>query len=208
MNKLRIDDNGKLDEASRLAFKTLRSNIEFYGEDKKVIAFSSCRDKEGKSMVALQTACEFARNDKKVVIIMADFRKTMVNGKQALCGFLDVLLKQSAIEDVLYETDMKNLHLMFAGGSLETRNAIIDVNELSGVLMYFRQMYDYVFIDMATAGKNANDLTIYSQCDGVVLVVETNKVARKLAKHVIESVEQSGCKVFGIVLNDKDVSKL
>ena len=49
------------------AFRTLRTNLQFCGEDKKVIAFTSCTPNEGKSTVSLQVALSLAESGKKTV---------------------------------------------------------------------------------------------------------------------------------------------
>ena len=41
------------DYRSNEAYKTLRTNIEFSGSDKKVIVFTSCTPNEGKSTVSI-----------------------------------------------------------------------------------------------------------------------------------------------------------
>ena len=44
------------DYRSNEAYKTLRTNIEFSGSDKKVIVFTSCTPNEGKSTVTMGLA--------------------------------------------------------------------------------------------------------------------------------------------------------
>ena len=51
-----------LDYRSKEAFKTLRTNIEFSGEDTKVIFLTSTTPNEGKSTVSFELAQSFAQN--------------------------------------------------------------------------------------------------------------------------------------------------
>ena len=59
------------------AFKTLRSNIEFCGDDIKVIAITSCMAHEGKSSVAMELAKSFAEAGNMTLLIDADMRKSV-----------------------------------------------------------------------------------------------------------------------------------
>ena len=54
-----------MDYRSSEAYKTLRTNIEFSGADKKVIVFTSCTAGEGKSTVSLSVASSLAEGGKK-----------------------------------------------------------------------------------------------------------------------------------------------
>ena len=75
MQEIILEDD-KMAFRTREAYKTLRSNIEFSGNDIKVIAITSCTPNEGKSEVSFQLARSFAQNHKKGLLIDADMRKS------------------------------------------------------------------------------------------------------------------------------------
>ena len=60
------------DYRSNEAYKTLRTNIEFSGSDKKVIVFTSCTPNEGKSTVSMGLAASLAEGGKRVLFVDAD----------------------------------------------------------------------------------------------------------------------------------------
>ena len=59
MVKVKISD-WKADSSMDEAYKALRTNIQFCGADKKVIAFTSCTPNEGKSNVTFHLAASLA----------------------------------------------------------------------------------------------------------------------------------------------------
>ena len=76
MVKVKISD-WKADSSMDEAYKALRTNIQFCGADKKVIAFTSCTPNEGKSNVTFHLAASLAESGKSVLLIDADLRKSV-----------------------------------------------------------------------------------------------------------------------------------
>ena len=62
-----IEKIKKMDYYGQEAYKTLRTNVQFCGNDVKVIAFTSCMPNEGKSSVTFNLAYSMAESGKKVM---------------------------------------------------------------------------------------------------------------------------------------------
>lgn len=58
------------DFRSNEAYKNLRTNIEFSGEENKVLVFTSCTPNEGKSTVSLQLRHRWLKAEKKFSLLM------------------------------------------------------------------------------------------------------------------------------------------
>ena len=67
----------KLDYSGAESYKSLRTNLQFCGEDKKVIAITSCTPNEGKSSVTMNLALSLTDAGKKVLLIDADLRRSV-----------------------------------------------------------------------------------------------------------------------------------
>lgn len=104
---------------SNESYKTLRTNIEFSGSDKKVIVFTSCTPNEGKSTVTLQLAASLAEAGKKVLFLDADLRKSVLMGRHRVAGEVKglshFLSGQVEIKDIILKTQEPNLYVAFAG---------------------------------------------------------------------------------------------
>ena len=61
-----------LDFRTREAYKMLRTNIEFSGDNDKVIFITSSTPSEGKSTISFELATSFAQNGMKTLLIDAD----------------------------------------------------------------------------------------------------------------------------------------
>ena len=67
--------NQDMSYAVREELKTLRTNIQFCGDDKRVILVTSCLAGEGKSTTTQELAQTLSEIDKRVLYIDADLRK-------------------------------------------------------------------------------------------------------------------------------------
>ena len=79
MQNVTLNFRSEDDYKSREAFKSLRSNVEFCGDDVKVVAVTSCTPNEGKSSVAMEMAKAFAAAGNKTLLIDADMRKSVLH---------------------------------------------------------------------------------------------------------------------------------
>ena len=85
MVKVNLND-WKQDYQMDEAYKALRTNLQFCGADKKVIAFTSCTPNEGKSNVTSHLAASLAESGKSVLLIDADLRKSVLLGRVEVDG--------------------------------------------------------------------------------------------------------------------------
>ena len=84
MQQIEISKLNQLDYHSNEAYKSLRTNVQFCGEDIKVIALTSCTPSEGKSSVSFQLALSMAEDGKKVLFVDADIRKSVLIGRHKI----------------------------------------------------------------------------------------------------------------------------
>ena len=72
---------GKKDFFTQEAFKTLRTNLQFCGQDICTVVITSCNENEGKTTITLQLAKSLAELNKRVLVIDADMRKSVMAGR-------------------------------------------------------------------------------------------------------------------------------
>lgn len=201
----------KRDYRSNEAYKSLRTNIEFSGEDNKVLVFTSCTPNEGKSTVTLALAQSLAEAGKKVLFIDADLRKSVLAGRHnvngQLKGLSHFLSGQTELGEVMYRVKDTNMVMIFAGVVPPNPAELLGGKRFESLLTSARKAYDYVIIDAPPLGSVIDAAIIAKQSDASVLVISANTVSHKFAKVVKEQLEKSGCPILGVVLNKVDMGQ-
>lgn len=189
------------------AYKTLRTNIQFCGKDVKVIAISSVYENEGKSTVSLHVAKSFAELGKKVLFVDADMRKSVIAGRNttvdAPCGLSELLTGLKEREECFYPVQELSMDVIFSGPYPPNPVELLNSDMFSKLIADAREEYDYVIIDTPPLGQVIDAAVVAPQCDGVVLVLGSQKVHYGQAQKVVRQIEKSGSKVLGIVRNRK-----
>ena len=201
----------KLDYSGAEAYKSLRTNLQFCGEDKKVIAITSCTHNEGKSSVTMNLAVSLAEAGKKVLLIDADLRKSVLVGrtkvKESIKGLTHYLSKQAALIEVICATNVKNMHSVYAGPGPPNPAELLGGKYFRELLSSLRKVYDYILVDTPPLGSVIDSAIIAEECDGSIMVIETGVISYRFAQDVKSQLEKSNCPILGVVLNKVDMSK-
>ncbi len=211
MAQVILEKSEKLDFRTKEAYKQLRTNIQFCGKNIKVICFTSSMPNEGKSSISFHLANSFAESNKKVLFIDADLRRSIIVGRykpdQAVLGLTHYLSGQNSLEEVLYETNITNLNIIFTGPVPPNPAELLGSDVFIALLNMLRPEYDYIIIDTPPIGSVIDGAIVAEYSDGVVMVIETNAISYKFAQKVKQQLEKSNCKILGAVLNKVDAKQ-
>ena len=203
--------NIEQDFRSNEAYKTLRTNIEFAGADKKVIMLTSSAPNEGKSTVSLSLALSIAEGGKKVLFIDADLRKSVLIGRHHIHGEIKglshFLSGRAELKDVIMKTQQDGLYILFAGVVPPNPAELLGTRRLEALIEGARKAYDYVIIDAPPLGSVIDGAIIARCCDASILVVAANTISRKFAKSVKDQLDKTGCPILGVVMNKVDLKQ-
>ena len=207
--ELILEDNNKY--FIKEAFNTLRTNILFSGKDVKAIALTSCFAHEGKSTVALELSRSLADAGKRVLLIDADLRKSVMavrhTNERGICGLSQLLSGQIDAQKAIYHTQIERLDIVFSGPYPPNPAELVGQDAFKEFIASERDNYDYIIIDAPPLGLVIDAAIIAEVCDGTVIIVNKGTVKRRAAKEVIDQIQKSGCKILGVVLNQVDKRK-
>lgn len=197
---------GANDSFTQEAFKALRTNLQFCGQDIHTVVITSCNENEGKTTITLQLAKSLSELDKRVLVIDADMRKSVMAGRntsvEAPVGLSEVLTGLVAVKDCLYTTQCENLSIMFAGKYPPNPVELLGGPYFESLLQEARKVYDYVLIDVPPLGSVIDAAVVAAKCDGTILVISDNQVRYRQAIEVAEQLKKSGSKILGVVRNN------
>ena len=200
----------KLDYYSSEALKSLRTNLLFCGEDKKVIVFTSCTQNEGKTYCMLNLGIALSEIGKKVLIVDADLRKSVLLGRVDVTGTVKglshFLSRQCVAKDILYETGIPNFHMIFAGYMPPNPAELLSNKYFEYLIKTMRDYYDYILIDSPPLGNVIDSAVIAPQCDGTIIVVESGWNSWRFVQDIKGQVERTGIPILGVILNKVDIA--
>lgn len=201
----------ELDYRTNESYKTLRTNIQFCGDDVKVITFTSCTPNEGKSSISLNLAVSFAEIGKKVIFIDADLRKSVLIGRYKVgkvdSGLSHYLSGQAELKDIVCNTNVDNMDIIFAGSYCPNPSELLEHSRFSDLIAKLRSEYDYVIIDTPPLGSVIDSAIIAKIADGAVLVIAANEISYRFAQKVKEQLERTNCRILGAVMNKVAMDK-
>ena len=187
------------------SFKTLRTNLQFCGNEYRVINITSCDANEGKSTIAMMLSKHLADIDKKVVFVDCDLRKSVVATRfcnaRGVKGVTEFLSGLATKEEIICSTQYENLDVIMAGPYCSNPVELMMSDKFSNFIKELKAEYDYVIVDTPPLGLVIDSAVVAKNCDGAVMVISVGKIRQKQARITKNQLEKSGCKILGAVLN-------
>lgn len=209
MNKLTISRFASLAYTGQEALNTLCTNLSFSGVDVKKIMVTSSHASEGKTFMSMNIMRTMAKYGKRVVLVDADLRRSSVTSKywlkfedeQKRFGLAHYLAGIADMDQVIYETNIENAWMVPVGRTVTNPMPLLTSKRFEKLLNYLAENMDYVIVDVPPAGVVVDSSEIAKSCDGVLLVVDYDKVHGKEFADVKAQLDQTGCPILGAVLN-------
>lgn len=210
-NRIKLERSMKDDYNYNEAIKTLRTNIQFCGSNIKTIMITSSMPDEGKSDISMALAQSLAQIGKKVLLIDADIRKSILVARyqldQEVFGLSQYLSGQKDLDEVLYNTTTENLDIIFSGPYSPNPAELLEEGLFEKMVEAAKADYDYVIIDTPPMANLIDGAIVARHCDGAVIVIESGAISYRLEQKVKSQIEKSGCRILGVVLNKVDLSE-
>lgn len=195
----------KIGYAGEEAYKSLRTNLIFCGEDKNVIAITSCMPGEGKSSVSLNLSISLAEAGNKVLLVEADLRKPVLMGRllseQKIKGLAYYLSGQAELDEIICGTNHDGLQLIVAGHIPPNPTELLGSEAFANMITELRSKYDYIILDTPPLGSTIDCAVMAKVCDGTVMIIEAGAVSYRFAREVVTQLKKTKCPILGVVLN-------
>ena len=177
----------------------------FCSHDTKVISITSCDSGEGKSTISFAVAKSLACADKRVLYIDADMRKSVFASKYTdqadIPGLSHFLSGQANIGDVIFKTNTDNLFVIFSGIYPPNPAELLANDLFQELISEARDNFDYIIIDTPPLGLVSDATSCIAYSDGAIMLVTSELTSLKHAKELKKSIENTGTKLIGCVIN-------
>lgn len=209
----KVTFNTSSDESyiSKEAYRTLRTNILFCGDNIKSIVITSTIASEGKSTISSELAKSLSDSGKRTLLIDADLRKSAFlrpsqrNGD--ILGISEVLSGICSVKDAIYKTQADNFDVIFTGHFPPNPVELLGNGKLKEILDGFRNVYDYIIIDAPPLMPVIDAAVIAQSVDAAIIVMSPNQTRRKNLILVKEQLKKSGTRILGVVINQTEKTK-
>ena len=172
-----------------------------------VLAVIGCHRHEGVSTVAANLAATLSQHDNgHVLLVDADIGHPSAHRifKANLSpGLVDILANGQSDGDTIQSLPAQNLHILSAGTTNGNLSEIFDSDRFTKLLKSIKNRYRFVVIDVPALNNASSATCLASLCDGVVLVVEAERLRWEVAQRMKEQLIESNANVLGVVLNKR-----
>lgn len=186
------------------AYRRLCSTLQFYSSDKRITAITGCLPGEGKSTIAVNLGLALAKSEKRVILVDADFHKSVLAGRYKAAGvngLSQYLSGQISFDQTAYRTNIENFDIIFSGPVPPNAISLLDSKKYSDMLCTLKERYDYIIVDTPSLTSAMDSVAVSKRCDCAILAVESGAVSRKLIARAKSLLEKSGVNLLGAVLN-------
>ena len=203
-----------LDDGLTESFRSMYSRIQMNSNSDypKVLLVTSAIPSEGKSLISANLAYSCANHGRKTILIDFDLRRPglhnfcNITNEKGIVSLVNEVVKGSSdideqIKSCLHEIH-PNLHVLPSGGKTRAATEMLERSEFDYVMNKLRQIAEVIIVDSPPIGLFPDSLAIARKVEEVLFVTRYGKVSRKVAKSLLENIEETGANVLGVVLND------
>jgi capsular exopolysaccharide synthesis family protein len=192
------------------AYQTLRTALLFGRRDERgqVVLVTGTAPGEGKTTTLVNVAKLLAVSGESTVVLDFDLRRAQIHTRLGLHrepGLTDYFVKHLDIATLTHATATKNLSALTAGPLPPNPPAILARPDVPACLDELRRHFRWVLIDTPPIASVTDALLLARHVDTAVLVIQHNKVDKKVVKRSLAALRKVQPNVLGAVLNAVDI---
>ena len=192
------------------AYQSLRTALLFQrrGERGNVVLITGAAPGEGKTTTLLNLGRLLAAAGEPTLLVDCDLRRANLHTRLDAPrepGFTDYFVREVELSGLIRTTRHGNLALLPAGPLPPNPPAILARPELEACFDELRRHFRWILVDSPPVAAVTDALLLAQQADSTVLVVQQNRVDRRVLKRAIASLRKVTPHLTGAVLNAVDV---
>lgn len=203
---LNADSTSPLAEAFRhLRTSILLSNA---GGAPQTLLVTSSQPSEGKTTTAVNTALILQQTGAKVLVIDADMRRPRLHSvfdmenKRGLSTILASKVDEEETLGVIGHHEESGVDVLTSGAVPPNPAELIGSDSMQRLMAVLKSRYTHIVFDSPPIASFTDSVLISSLVDGVLLVVQGDRVSRTVVRRSRQVLQEVGARIFGVVLNN------
>ncbi len=172
--------------------------------DDKVVMVTSTAPGEGKSIITVNLAAMYAKNDARVLVIDCDLRNS---GIKKLISPEKIAIKSKKYDDkgneffsINRENEL-NVDFLFFSVKEKTISKFLRSENIRNIVDALREDYDLIFIDTPPCGMIADAAIIAYGADVAMYVIRQDTVMDVSIKQGLDTLANTDVRIIGCILN-------
>lgn len=186
---------------TKLGIETLCANVRCLEGGCRTIAISGTKHGEGRTLIARRLTEQLSGIGYRALYIDADLRKAGTGASSEEKGLAELLTGKVQLGQAVRTEGESGLSFLPSGRCLEDPLKLLCSAAFRDLLKEAGEAYDFVIIDTPPLDSFIDAAVIGRECGGVLLLIGSEAAAKKDVQGTCLKLEQTGCRVPGIVLN-------
>jgi len=194
------------------AFRAIRTNLLLSApaERQRVLLVTSAKPEEGKTAIAINLAISLAQNNRRVLLIDANFHRPALRNffkKTGVEGLSQLLIGQGTLEEYVTKTDLPNLDVLGSGPVPPNPAELLAGSYMRDLIRQASERYDQIIFDGPPVLLFSDAIVLAGATDGVILVCRAKATSRGIVQRARDTLERANVRIFGGVLNAAQVTR-
>lgn len=173
-------------------------------EERSVFLICGTDPKVGATSASIFLARGLARSGRKVLLLDADMRKEKkMYGTGCEHTLAEYLKEETSIESIVYPTNYNGMDVL-PGGKADSPVQLLCSARMRTLLEVLRENYDFIIMDIPSAGAAADANAVLGYVDQVLLVAAPERSYKKQIIECYETFEKYGVSLLGVIVNRVD----
>jgi capsular exopolysaccharide synthesis family protein len=188
------------------AMRALRTSLMLWQSDAppKVLLVTSSIAGEGKSTATIHLAQVLAQSGKRVLLVDADLRRSVLHRRLGLApgpGLSAMLSGQWSGGALPHFQGIANLDVLQAGQTPPNPSELMGSAAMRACLERWREEYDFVVLDGPPVLPVTDGVLLSAQVDATLLLVRAGMTEKTQLKRSFRTLHRDGSHLVGVVLN-------
>lgn len=196
------------------AFRTIRTNLEYFSVDKPIRALmvTSANPQEGKSLFSVNLAAAFAQTGLKVLLVSCDLRLPAVHNYLEISNELGLSAYlggyTSEVDEIIKQTPVENLSVIVSGLKPPNPTELLGSEKMVELVKALRDRADLLIFDTPPVLSVADANVVSRYADGAVVLCDYTQTTIEDGKKTFAALSNTAVRQLGVVINKMPATEL